>query len=143
MDTYRAPQKGLTDEDISAKPAQPVPTYDSEKAVGNVGVYEGQLVDADRYGSTKRGLKSRHIQLIALGGAIGTGLFVGSGATLSLVGPAPLFMAFFVMSVLLWFIMNALAEMTTFIPIPGASVPYYINRFFEPSLGFASGWNYW
>ena len=41
---------------------------------------------------THRGLKSRHIQLIALGGSIGTGLFVGTGSTLSLAGPAPLFM---------------------------------------------------
>ena len=47
---------------------------------------------AGKYGTTQRGLKSRHIQLIALGGVIGTGLFVGSGSTLSLVGPAPLFM---------------------------------------------------
>ena len=43
-----------------------------------------------RCGTTQRGLKSRHIQLIALGGCIGTGLFVGTGSTLSLVGPAPL-----------------------------------------------------
>ena len=41
---------------------------------------EAALVDADQFGQTRRGLKSRHIQLIALGGAIGTGLFVGSGA---------------------------------------------------------------
>lgn len=41
---------------------------------------------------TQRGLKSRHVQLIALGGSIGTGLFVGTGTTLSLAGPAPLFM---------------------------------------------------
>lgn len=51
-----------------------------------------------KYGTTQRGLKSRHIQLIALGGCIGTGLFVGTGSTLSLVGPAPLFMG----TVFLW-----------------------------------------
>ncbi|KAL8852919.1 MAG: hypothetical protein Q9221_002169 [Calogaya cf. arnoldii] len=45
----------------------------------------------DKYGTTQRGLKSRHIQLIALGGCIGTGLFVGTGATLSTAGPAALF----------------------------------------------------
>ena len=45
-----------------------------------------------RYTQTHRGLRSRHIQLIALGGCIGTGLFVGTGSTLSLVGPAPLVM---------------------------------------------------
>ena len=65
------------------------------------------------------------------------------GGTLSLVGPAPLFMAFVVMSIILYFIMNALAEMTVFIPMPGTSVPHYVNRFFEPSLAFAAGWNYW
>ncbi|KAI9879874.1 MAG: hypothetical protein M1830_006726 [Pleopsidium flavum] len=96
-----------------------------------------------RYGSTQRKLKSRHIQLIALGGCIGTGLFVGSGATLSTVGPAPFFMAFVVMSVIIWSVMNALAEMTTYLPIQGASAPFYVNHFFEPSLAFAAGWNYW
>lgn len=44
-----------------------------------------------KYGQTRRGLKSRHIQFIALGGCIGTGLFIGTGSTLSLAGPAPLF----------------------------------------------------
>lgn len=53
---------------------------------------QGVAATAGKYGNTKRGLKSRHIQLIALGGCIGTGLFVGTGSTLSLVGPAPLFM---------------------------------------------------
>ena len=53
---------------------------------------EAQASQDNKYGHTRRGLKSRHIQLIALGGCIGTGLFVGTGETLSLVGPAPLFM---------------------------------------------------
>lgn len=53
----------------------------------------------EKYGNTQRGLKSRHIQLIALGGCIGTGLFVGTGSTLSLVGPAPLFMGSYSLSI--------------------------------------------
>ena len=97
---------------------------------------------ADKYGHTQRGLKSRHIQLIAIGGAIGTGLFVGSGSTLSTVGPAPLFMAFVAMSAILWVVMQALTEMTTYLPIQGAAPSYYIHQFFEPSLAFAAGWNY-
>lgn len=105
--------------------------------------FEEQLVDAEKYGHTTRGLKSRHIQLLALGGAIGTGLFVGSGQTLATVGPADFFMAFAVMSVIIWFVTQSLAEMTTWLPVPGASVPFYINRFWDPSLAFASGWNYW
>lgn len=70
---------------------------------------------------------------------IGTGLFVGSGATLSTVGPAPLFMSFVVMSFVIWAVMNALAEMTTYMPVQGASPPYYVRHFFEPSLAFAAG----
>ncbi len=108
---------------------------------------------------THRGLKSRHIQLIALGGSIGTGLFVGTSTTLSLAGPAPLFMctspssgiklvllmciAFIVISAIVWVVVQSLAEMTTYLPIEGASVPFYVHRFFEPSLAFAAGWNYW
>ena len=108
---------------------------------------------------THRGLKSRHVQLIALGGSIGTGLFVGTGTTLSLAGPAALVMctsldtrpeslflkfeAFIVISAIVWTVVQSLAEMTTYLPLEGVSVPYYVHRFFEPSLAFAAGWNYW
>ncbi|KAI4766390.1 hypothetical protein E4T52_00879 [Aureobasidium sp. EXF-3400] len=92
---------------------------------------------------TKRGLSSRQIQFLALGGAIGTGLFIGSGATLSAVGPAPLLMGYIVMSFVVYGVMNVLAEMTTYLPLEGLSVPYFVNRFVDPSLAFAMGWNYW
>ena len=95
------------------------------------------------YGRTHRGLKSRHVQLLAIGGAIGTGLFVGTGATLSIAGGGSLFLAFCTMSLVIWCVMNSLVEMTTYLPVEGTSVPYYVNRFVEPSLAFASGWNYW
>ena len=52
---------------------------EGETIAGDPLALETALVEAERYGKTKRGLKSRHVQLIALGGAIGTGLFVGSG----------------------------------------------------------------
>ncbi|KAI4225776.1 MAG: hypothetical protein L6R36_003662 [Xanthoria steineri] len=96
-----------------------------------------------KYGTTQRGLKSRHIQLIALGGCIGTGLFVGTGATLSTTGPAPLFMSFVVISGLVWVVMQTLGEMAAYIPTSGSSVPLYVKRYVEPSLAFAAGWNYW
>ncbi|KAI1385906.1 proline-specific permease [Hypoxylon trugodes] len=91
----------------------------------------------------KRGLKSRHIQFLALGGAIGTGLFIGSGQILATTGPAPLFMAYLSMMMVVWVIMNNLAEMVTFLPMKGISIPYFVGRFVEPSLSFADGWNYW
>ncbi|MDI1487621.1 MAG: hypothetical protein OHK93_006891 [Ramalina farinacea] len=116
-----------------------------EKALGaGADTIEASYIPTDpQYGSTTRALKSRHIQLIALGGCIGTGLFVGTGATLSLVGPAALFLSFLVISALVWVVMQDLAELATYIPLSGSSVPFYVHRYVEPSLAFAAGWNYW
>ncbi|KAI0000270.1 amino-acid permease inda1 [Xylariaceae sp. FL0662B] len=91
----------------------------------------------------ERGLKSRHIQFLALGGAIGTGLFIGSGQILATTGPAPLFMAYISMMLVVGIVMNNLAEMVTYLPMKGISIPYFVSRFVEPSLAFADGWNYW
>lgn len=96
-----------------------------------------------RGGNTHRGLKSRHIQFLALGGAIGTGLFIGSGSILALVGPAPLFMAYLSMMIVVWNVMNNLAEIVTYLPMKGITIPYFVKRFVDPSLAFAAGWNYW
>ena len=98
---------------------------------------------AKKHDQLERGLKSRHIQFLALGGAIGTGLFVGSGSILSKTGPAPLFMAYLSMMMIVWNIMNNLAEMVTYLPMRGITVPYFVGRFVDPSLAFAAGWNYW
>ncbi|KAI2606771.1 proline-specific permease [Hypoxylon sp. NC1633] len=91
----------------------------------------------------QRGLKSRHIQFLALGGAIGTGLFIGSGQILATTGPAPLFMAYLSMMSVVWVVMNDLGEMVTYLPMKGISIPYFVGRFVDPSLAFAAGWNYW
>ncbi|KAI5966120.1 hypothetical protein CANMA_003366 [Candida margitis] len=91
----------------------------------------------------ERGLKSRHAQLIAIGGAIGTGLFVGSGAVLVTCGPASLFLSYVIMSSVVYFVMQMLAEMTIFLPLPGNGPLAFINNFLSPSFGFALGWNYW
>lgn len=79
----------------------------------------------------------------ALGGAIGPGLFVGSGAILSLVGPAPLFMGYLSMMAIVYVVMNVLAEMVTYLPTGGITVPYFVGRFVDRSLAFATGWKYW
>jgi yeast amino acid transporter len=79
----------------------------------------------------------------SIGGAIGTCLFVGSGSILSETGPAPLFMGYISMMFIVWCIMNNLAEMVTYLPMKGISVPYFVGLFADPSLAFASGWNYW
>ncbi|KAJ5105700.1 hypothetical protein NUU61_003047 [Penicillium alfredii] len=116
--------------------AESPPVYDDAKSL------PGEITGLPNT-ETQRGLRSRHVQFLALGGCIGTGLFVGSGQTLSTVGPAPLFMGYIAMSSVVYFVMNMLGEMTTYLPVRGVSVPHFISRFTEPSLGFAVGYNYW
>ncbi|KAK2595203.1 hypothetical protein QQS21_007056 [Conoideocrella luteorostrata] len=115
-------------------------THDSE---GAYPAENGEYNLAEQHDQLARGLKSRHIQFLALGGAIGTGLFIGSGGILSSTGPAPLFMAYLSMMMVVWVVMNCLAEMVTYLPMRGITVPYFVDRFVDPSLGFAAGWNYW
>ncbi|KAI8146777.1 amino acid permease/ SLC12A domain-containing protein [Fennellomyces sp. T-0311] len=91
---------------------------------------------------TKRGLSARHIQMISLGGAIGTGLFLSSGQNIATAGPAGALIAYCVIGFMVYCIMTCLGEMATFLPVSG-SFNHYATRFIDPSLGFALGWNYW
>ncbi|TVY83656.1 putative proline-specific permease put4 [Lachnellula suecica] len=93
-------------------------------------------------GTLHRGLKARHIQFLALSGAIGTGLFVGSGQVLSLAGPLSALLAYAITGFNLYAVINSMGEMATWLPLPGA-VPVYAARFVDPALGFTLGWNYW
>lgn len=97
----------------------------------------------EQKGGLKRGLSSRHMQLISLGGGIGTGLFVGSGAALATAGPAALLIGYVILCGFLWSIMNQLAEMVTFLPLPGRSTPFALCARFtgNKSLAFAAGLN--
>ncbi|KAJ5371411.1 uncharacterized protein N7496_007503 [Penicillium cataractarum] len=92
--------------------------------------------------TTQRGLKSRHAQMIALGGTIGTGLFVGIGQALHMGGPVFLVLAYCILTVLVFGIITATTEMSSYLPVPGSSVSYYAHRFHSTSLGFALGWVY-
>lgn len=75
-------------------------------------------------------------------GAIGTGLFVGSGQVLSLAGPLSAFLAYAITGFNLYCVINSLGEMATYLPLPGA-VPVFAARFVDPALGFVLGWNYY
>ncbi|BDD81371.1 lysine-specific permease [Tsukamurella pulmonis] len=90
----------------------------------------------------RKGLQSRHISMIALGGAIGTGLFVASGATIHDAGPGGALVAYAVMGIMVFFLMQSLGEMSAYMP---CSNPFeeYGSRFVSKSFGFAAGWNYW
>lgn len=90
----------------------------------------------------KRGLKSRHITMISLGGTIGTGLFLASGSAVATAGPGGTLLAYVLIGIMVYFLMTSLGEMAAFMPTSG-SFSTYATRFVDPALGFALGWNYW
>ena len=90
----------------------------------------------------KRSLKTRHLNMISIGGALGTGLFLASGASISTAGPGGALLAYSILGIMIYFIMTSLGEMATYLPLPG-SFGTYANRFVDPAFGFAIGWNYW
>ncbi|MEX5651492.1 amino acid permease [Staphylococcus cohnii species complex 1658] len=89
-----------------------------------------------------RGLNSRHISMIAIGGAIGTGLFVATGSVISQAGPGGAILAYLIIGVMLYFLMSSIGELATFYPVSG-SFSSYSTRFVDSSLGFTMGWLYW
>lgn len=88
-----------------------------------------------------RNLKNRHIQLIGIGGTIGTALFVQIGTPLTKGGPASLFLAFALWSTFIMAINNCLSEMVSWIPISSPFIRY-ADHFVDPALGFAAGVNF-
>jgi len=118
-----------------------------EKALGG----EGE-VDSDRgihdietapIGDNKlaRKLQGRHMQMIAIGGSIGAGLFVGSGGALSTGGPASVLLGFMIVGAMLCCTVQALGELAVLYPVNGAFFAYGC-RFIDPAWGFAMGWDY-
>ncbi|GEM53080.1 amino acid permease [Empedobacter brevis] len=89
----------------------------------------------------KRGLTNRHIQLIALGGAIGTGLFLGIGPAAVLAGPSVI-LGYAIAGIIAFFIMRQLGEMVVNEPVSG-SFSHFAYKYWGSFAGFASGWNYW
>lgn len=90
----------------------------------------------------KRGLKARHLTMIALGGSIGTGLFLASGSAIAEAGPGGALLAYIAVGIMVYFLMTSLGELATYMPETG-SFNTYASRFVDPSLGFALGWNFW
>ncbi|RDW77309.1 hypothetical protein BP6252_05362 [Coleophoma cylindrospora] len=88
-----------------------------------------------------RRLKGRHLQMIAIGGSIGTGLFVASGGALAQGGPATLLICYSLIGCMLYCTVHALGEMAVLFPVSG-SFSAYSTRFLDPAWGFAMGWNY-
>jgi AAT family amino acid transporter/D-serine/D-alanine/glycine transporter len=94
-------------------------------------------VDSD----LSRNLRDRHIQLIALGGTIGVGLFLGSAKAIHKAGPG-LLLAYAIGGIAIFLIMRALGELLTYRPVAG-SFAVYADEFCGPFAGFVTGWSYW
>ncbi len=92
--------------------------------------------------SLKRSLKARHLSMIAIGGSIGTGLFVASGKTIAQAGPGGALLSYIVVGIMVYFIMTSLAELASFMPTPG-SFATYSAEYVDEGFGFAMGLNYW
>ncbi|TVY48771.1 putative amino-acid permease [Lachnellula occidentalis] len=98
------------------------------------------LIDPNQ-GKLHRNLKGRHMQMIAIGGAIGAGLFVSSASAFTTGGPGSVLIGFLIIGFMIYLMMQALAELAVMYPINGAFT-MYICRFIDPSWGFACGWQY-
>jgi aromatic amino acid transport protein AroP len=101
----------------------------------------GILHSSLHHDGLKRGLKNRHIQLIALGGAIGTGLFLGSSSVLQAAGPS-MILGYAIGGFIAFLIMRQLGEMVAQEPVAG-SFSHFAYKYWGDFPGFLSGWNYW
>ncbi|GAA5920626.1 hypothetical protein JCM6882_009057, partial [Rhodosporidiobolus microsporus] len=89
-----------------------------------------------------RGLKARHVQMISIGGVIGTGLFLGVANALRKGGPLGLLMGYSAVGSICYAVMICLGEMVAHLPVPGGHITL-ARRFVSPAFAFALGWNYW
>ncbi|WP_208439940.1 amino acid permease, partial [Bartonella grahamii] len=85
--------------------------------------------------------QNRHIQMIALGGIIGTGLFYGSTEAIQLAGPSVI-LAYLIGGLIMYFIMRMLGEMSVEEPSSGA-FSFFAYKYWGRLAGFITGWNYW
>ena len=90
----------------------------------------------------KRKLGARHLNMIAIGGSIGTGLFLASGQTIATAGPGGALLAYALIGIMIYFLMTSLGELATHNPTSGAFFTYG-TKYVEGGFGFALGWNYW
>lgn len=103
---------------------------------------EGDFQRIDPNSGIKRGLKTRHLSMMALAGIIGPGILVGTGGALANGGPASLLIGFGAVGIIAWSITQSLGEMTTLYPTGGAFVTLS-DRFVDKAFGVAVGWQYW
>lgn len=129
---------------MSVKNPSPAPSIEDQKTgLEDVSIAQhlsmNRPVQSDRL---SRSLSARQVQMIAIGGTIGTGLFLGTGKSLATGGPASILIAYFIVGCIVFVTMLSLGEMAAFIPVAG-SFCTFAGRFVDDSFGFALTWNYW
>ncbi|KAF2802061.1 histidine permease [Mytilinidion resinicola] len=126
----------------------PVPSPPTKSTADNAeksSIHSSSDVEKQIPGTTNtlhRTLKGRHLQLIAVGGTVGTGIFIASGTSLSTAGPAGALIGYAFVGTIVYVVTFSLAELSTAYPLAG-SFTQHASRFVDPSLGFALGWIYW
>ncbi|MDR2012321.1 MAG: amino acid permease [Rhodanobacter sp.] len=90
----------------------------------------------------RRALRARHLSMIAIGGSIGTGLFVASGSTVAQAGPGGALTAYILIGAMVYFLMTSLGELAAYMPVSGTFATYGA-LYVDEGFGFALGWNYW
>ena len=115
---------------------------DEKNGSGDVapGYVEDGTGEFEEVHEVRQGLHQRHIQMIALAGTIGTGLFLGSGKAISRAGPLGAFLGYSVVGLAVSSVVCAVGEMGALVPLSGGVVRY-AEYFFDPALSFANGWN--
>ncbi|KAL2209654.1 dicarboxylic amino acid permease [Sarocladium strictum] len=143
-------EEGLTNRgsNSSGKDISPKPEHSGEKHADPDALrhqYDGQHIrgfETAEGTRLHRGLKARHITMIAIGGALGTGLIIGTGKALANAGPGSLFISYTFIGSIVFIVMSGLGEMAAWLPL-SAGFTGYASRYCHPSLGFALGWTYW
>lgn len=118
--------------------------YGNEKLAGDDAVApaypEHGAGEFQEVSEVKQGLHQRHIQMIAIAGTIGTGLFLGSGRAIARAGPLGAFLGYSVIGIAVSSVVCAVGEMGALVPLSGGIVRYS-EFFFDPAMSFANGWN--
>lgn len=118
------------------------PSSNNEKKADSASGRSADIETGEAEEGLNRDLQGRHLQFIAIGAALGTGLFLGIGGALAFSGPGSLLIAFVFVGSIVYSLMTALGEMAAYIPVAG-SFTVYASRFVDPTLGFSMGWIYW
>lgn len=124
--------------EIDSKEIAMASTEPNDVDIGKVTTTNDIVIDD----GVRRALKSRHLQMIALGGVIGPGTFYATGFALQYAGPVGSLIGYIIIGVDVFFVTQSLGEMATLFPLTGA-FNEFAGRFVDPALSFALGWNYW